>query len=250
MAEIQLLTQFFKQQGGRPRDEFLSDFPGAFLMARFRKTPPLIVILPKDPGFELTIGSDEESDLEFEGDPTLDPVHLHVAFHTGFRGWTVEDRGTSFGTQIDGERVAANRATLLSDGVAVRLGGGMTELQFYLPETLYSRMNKAGITRSLSRKRRPPQPSLKQEGAPVARPSPPAARPPAPQPAPAATPASIVLPPTGEEGEDEPTPVSGAPRPTLRLSEVGESEGQEATLVVQPPDEDDGATPVAGQARP
>lgn len=244
MAEIQLLTQFFKQQGGRPRDEFLSDFPGAFLMARFRKTPPVIVVLPKDPGFELTVGSDDPSDLEFEGDPTLDPVHLHVAYHAGFRGWTVEDRGSSFGTQIDGERVTANRATLLSDGVTVRLGGGMTELQFYLPETLYGRMNKAGITRSLSRKRRP-APPLKQGGGPTARPTPaarpaPAARPPAP------TPTSIVLPPTGEEGEDEPTPVSGAPRPTLRLSEVA---GQEATLV-GPPDDDDGATPVAGQPRP
>ncbi len=261
MAEILILTQFFRQQGGRPLEEFLEDFPGAFLMARHQKLPPLIVPLPKDPSFRLTVGSDEECDLDFDADPTLDPVHLTITYHPGFRGWTVEDPGSSFGTHVDGERVSSGRTTLLSDRSQIKPGGGLTELQFYLAETLYGRMNKAGITRSLRRKKAT-RPAMRSRPAAQAASAP---TPPAAPPARAARPAAAPAPPSADEGDATP-PVAAARPPAAAPAPPPADEGDatppvaaarppaaapggEATIEVEASDEDD-ATPVAGQGRP
>jgi len=154
VGEPLLLSQFFRDHGGRVRDEFLAEFDGAFILARFHGSPPTLSPLSRDPEKALTIGSDEDCDLDFD-DPTLDAVHAVITYHPGFRGWTIEDKGTNFGTHVDGDRIGSERATLLADKGVIKPGGGLCELQFYASETLYDRIKKAGVTRSLSRLRRP-----------------------------------------------------------------------------------------------
>lgn len=144
------LKQFFHEFGAR-KDSFQETFAGGFLMVRFRDSPAEICYLPPDEGFELTIGSDEDSDLDFVADPTLEESHCVVAFHPGFRGWTIEDQGTSFGTTVQGERIEAARPILLTDRDVIRPGGGLLQLQFYTSTSLMLRMNKAGVTRTMSR---------------------------------------------------------------------------------------------------
>lgn len=151
-AHVRILTQFFRQQGSRPREEFLEEFDGAFLLARFRGTTPLLVFLEKKEGFKMLLGSDEDCDWEFEDDPTLDPRHCEICYHPGFRGWTIEDFGSSFGTHVGNDRLNKERPTLLTDRSVIKPGGGLTELQFYVAETLYTRMTRAGITKSMTRK--------------------------------------------------------------------------------------------------
>ena len=144
------LKQFFHEFGAR-KDSFQETFAGAFLMVRFRDSPPEICYLPADEGFELTVGSDEDADLDFVADPTLEEQHCVIAFHTGFRGWTVEDKGTSFGTTVQGERIEAARPILLTDRDVIKAGGGLLQLQFYTSASLLARMNQAGVTRTMSR---------------------------------------------------------------------------------------------------
>lgn len=150
--EIRILSQFFRDNGGRPEAEFLEEFDGAFLLARHRGSPPLLMFLLRDEEIRVKIGSDEDCEIAFEHDPTMDPEHCEVSYHHGFAGWTIEDLGTSFGTHVDGDRLGPNRATLLRDGSSVKAGGGLTEMQFYTAKTIYDRMARAGITRSLRRK--------------------------------------------------------------------------------------------------
>ena len=147
--KIWLLKDFFRKFGASPN--FLEQFPGGFLMIRFRDTPPTVAYLKPEEGFSFKVGSDEDTDLDYLADPTLEPEHLVVAYHTGFRGWTVEDLGTSFGTLIQDERITAQRPVLLTDMDVVKPGGGLLQLQFYAAETLHKRMTKAGVTRRIQR---------------------------------------------------------------------------------------------------
>ncbi len=153
MADPQPLTAFLKQNAGLEKAAFLAQHPGGFLLGRFRNSPPFVIPLAADDGFGVTVGSDDECDVSLELDQTLDPNHARVAWHKGFKGWTVEDLGSSFGTAVDGERLAQGRALLLRDKQVVRLGGGLSELQFYTGATLWDRMRKAGVTKSLRRAR-------------------------------------------------------------------------------------------------
>jgi pSer/pThr/pTyr-binding forkhead associated (FHA) protein len=158
MGEPQLLTQFFGEHAHTDKESFLARFPGAFLLGRFRSSPPLLLFVPRQEGLKVTIGADEDCDFSFELDQTLDPQHATIAYHVGFRGWTVqEDVKTSFGTTIDGERLQSARPLLLQDRQVIKLGAGMAELQFYSAETLWTRMNKAGITRGAPKKKPPTQ---------------------------------------------------------------------------------------------
>lgn len=161
--KIHILSQFFKLNGGRPEAEFLEEFDGAFVLTRSKGSVPLIVFLPREEGFKVGVGSDEDSDLDFEHDPTMDPNHCEVAYHTGFKGWTIEDLGSSFGTHVDSDRLGIKRPTLLRDRCKIQAGGGLTELQFYTAETIYTRMAKAGITRSLRRKGLEPKKSTQPD---------------------------------------------------------------------------------------
>ena len=146
MAELRPLRQLFSQEAGTTLEDFLSRYAGAFLLCRIQSLPPSWLRLIRTPHFKLTIGSDEDCDLALEMDQTLDPKHATVAFHEGFRGFTVEDHGTNFGTRIDDEPVSRDRAHLLSDRQVVQVGG-LVELQFYEAKTLWERMSQAGITR-------------------------------------------------------------------------------------------------------
>lgn len=156
MGEPQLLTQFFGAHASTDKETFLAQFPGAFLLGRFRSSPPQLLFVPRQEGLKVTIGADEDCDFSFELDQTLESQHATIAYHPGFRGWTVqEDQKTSFGTTIDGERLQSGRPLLLQDRQVIKLGGGMAELQFYSAETLWTRMNKAGITRATGKKKPP-----------------------------------------------------------------------------------------------
>lgn len=152
MAEIVTLKRFFAEHGPSAKEEFLSLFGGGFLLIRFQGAPPGAVFLPRQEGFVLKLGSDEDMDLAFEEDQTLDAHHATIAYHKGFRGWTVEDHETSFGTHVGEERLSKGRAHLLQDREEIKLGGGMVQMQFYLAETLWKRMHTAGITKSLRKK--------------------------------------------------------------------------------------------------
>lgn len=145
----QAVTAFMKEHAAGGEEAFKKRFPGAFLLIRFRGSSPSLVYLPPDEGFSIVAGSDEDADLSFETDQTLEPRHATFAYHTGFRGWTIQDDGTSFGTEVAGERVAKGRPLMLQDRAKIKLGGGLTEVQFYLAVTLWQRMSKAGITKSL-----------------------------------------------------------------------------------------------------
>jgi len=151
--ELHPLTRFFRTYGGTSSEEFLGIFPGAFLLIRFKGGAPSLAHLPPEGTFKVTMGASEDCGLEFDGDPTLDEEHAIVAYHVGFSGWTIEDLETSFGTHVDAGRIIPKRPTLLQDRNVVKPGGGLTELQFYKSETFYTRMKKAGITRSLSRRK-------------------------------------------------------------------------------------------------
>ncbi|MCO5166006.1 MAG: hypothetical protein M9894_06515 [Planctomycetes bacterium] len=164
MGEPSQLTDFFREHAKTAKNEFLERFPGAFVLGRFRATPPVIVFLPAQDGVRVSAGAEEDCDIPFELDQTLDPIHVVVAYHPGFRGWTVtEEERTNFGTTIDGERLTPLRPLLLRDRQVVKLGGALSELQFYTSETLWTRMNKAGITRSAPKQKKPaPAPSSEE----------------------------------------------------------------------------------------
>lgn len=144
-----ILTEFFTRHGGNTQEEFLATFNGAFLLGRQAKTAPYVLHVPKDASKTVWIGSDEDCEFDLN-DPTLDSRHASLTYHKGFRGWNLEATETSFGTFVDGDRVKPGRNILLRDRSVIKVGG-MTQLQFYMSETLYGRMSKAGITRSLRR---------------------------------------------------------------------------------------------------
>ncbi|MGE0712981.1 MAG: FHA domain-containing protein [Planctomycetota bacterium] len=148
-----ILKDFFAQHGAIPRDAFLTTFTGAFLLSRFHDEPPLVIFLERDKEFSILFGSDEDCDVDFVADPTMDAQHCRVAYHAGFQGWTVEDLGSSFGTLLDENRLAPQRPTLLSDRSVVKVGGGLLQLQFYEAATLADRIRSSGVTRSLKRKK-------------------------------------------------------------------------------------------------
>lgn len=163
MGEPLEMKDFLAVQAKRSKDDFLKEFPGAFMLGRFRLSTPVLLFLPREDSLRITAGGDEDCDFAFELDQTLDPIHVIVTYHPGFRGWTVaEEDKTNFGTQVDGERLGVGRPLLLQDRQVVKLGGGLSELQFYTAETLWTRMSKAGITRSLPKKK-PAAPAPSEE---------------------------------------------------------------------------------------
>lgn len=143
------MAAFFKEHAAAGAEAFASRFPGAFLLVRHKGVPPMVVHLPREEGFSVVAGSDEDVDLSFETDQTLEPKHATFAYHTGFRGWTVQDDGSSFGTEVGGERIPKGRPLMLQDRAVIKLGAGLTEVQFYLSATLWDRMSKAGITKTI-----------------------------------------------------------------------------------------------------
>lgn len=145
-----LLTEFFSRHGKLSKEEFLEAFAGAFLLGRREKAAPYLLHITRNTELKVVIGNDEDVEFDID-DPTLDARHAVVVFHEGFKGWTLEDKATSFGTHVDGDRVQPNQPVLLRDRSTIK-AGGMTQLQFYLSETLYGRMAKAGITRSMRTK--------------------------------------------------------------------------------------------------
>ncbi|MBL4849575.1 MAG: FHA domain-containing protein [Planctomycetes bacterium] len=149
--ETFLLKSFFHDFGATPTEELIKKFPGAFLMVSFHKTPPMISHLRREEDFTLLVGGDDDADIDFMMDPTLEPEHCRIAWHPGFSGWTIEDLGTSFGTEVQGERLASARPVLLTDKDVIKVGGGLLQLQFYAAETLFGRMAKAGVTRTVTR---------------------------------------------------------------------------------------------------
>lgn len=160
MGEPLELRTFFGAQAKSSKADFLKQFPGAFLLGRFKASTPVLLFLPREDTLRVTAGADEDCDFSFELDQTLDPIHVVITYHQGFRGWMVaEEDKTNFGTQVDGERLGEGRPLLLRDRQVVKLGGGLSELQFYTAETLWTRMNKAGITRSIPKKRPAPPPT-------------------------------------------------------------------------------------------
>jgi hypothetical protein len=149
--QIFLLKQFFHDFAATPRDTLDKKFPGGFLMVSFRKTPPLVCHLLREDDFSCLVGGDDHADLDYMMDPTMEAEHCRIAWHAGFGGWTVEDLGTSFGTEVQGERLESKRPVLLGDKDKIKVGGGLLNLQFYAAETLFARMKQAGVTRTVSR---------------------------------------------------------------------------------------------------
>ncbi len=146
MTELTQLRAFFAENSRIELDEFEAAYDGAFFLFRMRNMPPACVFLPRQEGFSMTVGSDEDADLPFEMDQTLDPIHMTVSYHQGFRGWVVVDHETSFGTHVADMRLQPGKAQLLIDREVVK-AGGLLEMQFYLNKTLFTRMKSAGITR-------------------------------------------------------------------------------------------------------
>ena len=99
-----LLTEFFSRHGKLSQEEFLEAFAGAFLLGRRDQAAPYLLHITRNTEVKVVIGSDEDVDFDID-DPTLDAEHAVVVFHEGFKGWTLEDKASSFGTHVDGDRV-------------------------------------------------------------------------------------------------------------------------------------------------
>jgi hypothetical protein len=139
------------------KDDFLARYPGAFFCGRFKNLPPMILFVPRQEGIKVRAGSGEDCEFSFEEDQTVDENHITISYHLGFRGWTVtEETKTSFGTYVDNERLTGQRPLLLADKQVIKIGGGLSELQIYFAETLWTRMSNAGITKRLAKKKKAP----------------------------------------------------------------------------------------------
>lgn len=155
MVEPVALATFFTKYGALSRDAFLAEFPGGFLLVRAQGEPPTAVPLEAKEGFRMVLGSDEDADLAYELDQTLDAEHAVITYHVGFKGWNIEDMGSSFATHVDNERLIPGRPVLLTDRAVIKPGGGLVQLQFYLAESLWERMSKAGLTSRVKRPQKP-----------------------------------------------------------------------------------------------
>lgn len=154
MAEPVPLAVFFRKHGKYDKAKFLEEYDGAFLLLRYKGSPPAAVYLSREEGFTLSLGSDEDCDLAFELDQTLSASHATIAYHTGFRGWTIEDHNSEFGTFVGKERIQQGRAHMIQDRETVKVGGLMM-MQLYTSKALWSRMSKAGITKRLKSEPKP-----------------------------------------------------------------------------------------------
>ncbi|MCA8924135.1 MAG: FHA domain-containing protein [Planctomycetes bacterium] len=157
MAEPVPLAEFFKAHGGFTEERFLDKYDGAFLLLRYQGSPPAAFYLERRPDFSVSLGSDDECDLPFEMDQTLDARHATIAYHEGFRGWTIEDHKTEFGTFVGKQRIQQGRAHLIQDREVVKVGGLMV-MQLYTSAALWGRMSKAGITKRIKSTPKPPLP--------------------------------------------------------------------------------------------
>jgi pSer/pThr/pTyr-binding forkhead associated (FHA) protein len=82
------------------------------------------------PGEEVTIGRREDNDIQIYSDSALSRRHARV-FRRDEQFW-IQDRKSSFGTWVDGERVPSEESAPLADGSLVRLA--RTLFVFYLGE--------------------------------------------------------------------------------------------------------------------
>jgi len=157
MAEPVPLAEFFKEHGSFTEEDFLEKYDGGFLLLRYKGSPPAAFYLERAEGFTCSLGSDEDCDLAFELDQTLNAQHATIAYHEGFRGWTIEDHKTEFGTVVGKQRIQQGRAHLIQDREVVRVGG-LRVMQLYTSKALWGRMSKAGITKRMKSKPKPPHP--------------------------------------------------------------------------------------------
>jgi len=70
-------------------------------------------------GQRTTVGRREDNDVQIFSDSALSRQHAYVYQKEG-RFW-IEDRKSSFGTWVDGERVAVETAAPMRDGSLIRL---------------------------------------------------------------------------------------------------------------------------------
>lgn len=157
MGEPVPLSVFFKEHGAFTEESFLEKYDGGFLLLRYKGSPPAAFYLQGKEGFEISIGSDEDCDLAFEMDQTMNGRHATIAFHPGFRGWTIEDHESNFGTYVGKQKIQQGRAHLIGNREVVKVGGLMV-MQLYTSKALWDRMSKAGITKRMKSKPKPPQP--------------------------------------------------------------------------------------------
>lgn len=81
-------------------------------------------------GERLTVGRRQDNDVHIYSDAALSRQHAFIYRKNG-RFW-IEDRKSSFGTWVDGERVPVNTSAPLRDGSLIRLA--RTQMLFYRGE--------------------------------------------------------------------------------------------------------------------
>jgi len=150
-----ILTSFFEQHRHSPRDLFLQQYNGAFLLSRSRQYPPKILFMPKVEGLEITLGTEDSCSLVFGEDSTVDGLHTLVTYHEGFKGWIIKDNNTRFGMSLNRERLNPHGIHLLKDREEIQLGRRLSRVQFYLAQTLYDRMENNGVIRLITNKQPP-----------------------------------------------------------------------------------------------
>ncbi len=81
-------------------------------------------------GERVTVGRREDNDIAIQSDTALSRRHAFI--YRQDNQFQIEDRKSSFGTWVDGERVPIETAAPLSNGCLIRLA--FTMLLFYLGE--------------------------------------------------------------------------------------------------------------------
>lgn len=81
----------------------------------------------------VTIGRAGNNDVIFVH-PTISKLHAIV--HRDGSGWSIEDRGSTNGTFLDGVRLPANERRALNDGSQLRFGEGVSA-RFFEPESFW-----------------------------------------------------------------------------------------------------------------
>lgn len=81
-------------------------------------------------GEKVSVGRREDNDIAIQSDSALSRRHAFIYWQDN-RFW-LEDRKSSFGTWVNGERVPVETAVLLSNGCLIRLA--FTLLLFFLGE--------------------------------------------------------------------------------------------------------------------
>jgi len=134
------LFAFMEEHAFGDADAFLDLFEGGFLLIRHDGGEAKVLFLPEFAHFKLSVGSDRECALRYPG---LEPEHLQLSYHQGFKSFVVEvpRADSEIPVQINEQVPDPSRVNLLEDKSVIRLGAeGEWVGQFFLAEAFWNQI--------------------------------------------------------------------------------------------------------------